>query len=221
MPVAWNDDPPGSSLRIEANLRLILANILAGAPGRTPPTLGMAQAWHRQTYASIAIPVPYYAGEVRDTDPAFPELIGYEVMVGSALGVPSADVPAALVAFEAGMQAVMRQLDPRLPIGRRPATTVDLRAVLLAAAIGHGEWIRIHPFANGNGRIARLWANWVAVRYGLPVFVSLRPRPAGLLYAGAAAASMRGDHDPMATVLHDMLRATLTGSAARGKEPGE
>ena len=200
---------------------MILANILAGAPGRTPPTLGMAQAWHRQTYASIALPVPYYAGEIRDTDPAFPELIGYEVMVGSALGVPSADVPAALVAFEAGMQAVMRQLDPRLPIGRRPATAVDLRAVLLAAAIGHGEWIRIHPFAKGNGRIARLWANWVAVRYGLPVFVSLRPRPAGLLYAGAAAASMRGDHDPMATVLHDMLRATLTGSPTRGKEPGE
>jgi len=221
VPVAWNDDSPGSSLRIEANLRLILANILAGAPGRTPPTLGMAQAWHRQTYASIALPVPYYAGEIRDTDPAFPELIGYEVMVGSALGVPSADVPAALVAFEAGMQAVMRQLDPRLPIGRRPATAVDLRAVLLAAAIGHGEWIRIHPFAKGNGRIARLWANWVAVRYGLPVFVSLRPRPAGLLYAGAAAASMRGDHDPMATVLHDMLRATLTGSPTRGKEPGE
>ena len=212
MPVAWNDDPSGSSRRIEANLRAILADLFAGAPLRIPPTVGMAQAWHRLTYASIALPVPYYAGEVRDTDLAFPELIGYEVMIGSAQGVPSADVPAALIAFEAGMQAVMRQLDPRLPVGTRPTTAVDLRAVLLAAAIAHGEWIRIHPFANGNGRIARLWANWAVVRYGLPVFVSLRPRPAGLLYAGAAAASMRGDHDPMATVFHDMLRATLTGS---------
>jgi fido (protein-threonine AMPylation protein) len=212
MPVAWNDDPPGSSLRIEANLRAILADILAGAPRRIPPTVGMAQAWHRVAYANISLPIPYYAGEVRDTDLAFPELIGYEVMIGSAQGVPSADVPAALVAFEAGMQAVMRQLDPRLPVGTRPATAVDLRAVLLAAAIAHGEWIRIHPFANGNGRIARLWANWAVVRYGLPLFVSLRPRPAGLLYAGAAAASMRGDHDPMATVFLDMLRATLTGS---------
>jgi len=212
MPVAWNDDPSGSSRRIEANLRAILADILVGAPRRIPPTVAMVQEWHRLTYASIALPVPYYAGEVRDTDPAFPELVGYEVMVGSAQGVPSADVPAALVAFGAGMQAVMRQLDPRLPVGTRPASAVDLRAVLLAAAIAHGEWIRIHPFANGNGRIARLWANWVVVRYGLPVFVSLRPRPAGLLYAGAAAASMRGDHDPMVTVFHDMLRATLTGS---------
>lgn len=212
MPVAWNDDPSGSSRRIEANLRAILADLFAGAPLRIPPTVGIAQAWHRLTYASIALPVPYYAGEVRDTDLAFPELIGYEVMIGSAQGVPSADVPAALVAFEAGMQAVMRQLDPTLPVGTRPATAVDLRAVLLAAAIAHGEWIRIHPFANGNGRIARLWANWAVVRYGLPVFVSLRPRPAGLLYAGAAAASMRGDHGPMATAFLDMLRATLTGS---------
>ena len=94
----------------------------------------------------------------------------------------------------------------------RPASAVDLRAVLLAAAIAHGEWVRIHPFANGNGRIARLWANWVVVRYCLPVFVSLRPRPAWLLYAGAAVASMRGDHGPMTTAFLDMLRATLTGS---------
>ncbi len=213
MPVAWNDDPPGSSLRIEANLRVILTDIVADAPRRIPPTVQMAQAWHRATHAGVALPLPYYAGEVRDTDPAFPELIGYEVMVGSAQGIPSADVPAALAAFEAGMQVVATQLDARLPVGTRPANAVDLRAVLVAAAIAHGEWIRIHPFANGNGRTARLWANWVVVRYGLPVFISLRPRPAGLLYAGAAAASMRGDHGPMATAFLDMLRATLRGSA--------
>ena len=172
----------------------------------------MAQEWHRRTYAGVALPVRYYAGEIRDSDPAFPELSGYEVIVGSARGLPSADVPLGLVAFEAGMHAMTRLLDSRVPVGTRPTTAVDLRAILLAAAIAHGEWIRIHPFANGNGRSGRLWANWVAVRYSLPVFASLMPRPAGLLYAGAAAASMRGDHDPMATVLHDMLRVALTGS---------
>lgn len=34
------------------------------------------------------------------------------------------------------------------------------------AAVVHGEWVRIHPYANGNGRIAGTWANWVATRYG-------------------------------------------------------
>jgi len=79
-------------------------------------------------------------------------------------------------------------------------------SILRLMAIAHGEWVRIFPFANGNGRTARLWANWVAARYGLPVFVQVKPRPAALLYAGAAMASMRGDHSAMTTVFHDMLR---------------
>jgi hypothetical protein len=75
---------------------------------------------------------------------------------------------------------------------------------LLAANL-HGEWVRIHPFANGNGRIARLWVMWVAARYSLPPFIRLKPRPAGLPYEGAAMASMSGRHTPMATVLGQML----------------
>ena len=212
MPIAWNDDPPGSASRIESNLRAILASIVTASPRRDRPSVAMAQAWHRAIYTGVALPVPYYAGEVRDSDPAFPELIGYEVAVGSARGVPSADVPRALTSFEAGMAAVVTRLDGRLAIGARPSTTTDLQGVLTAAAVAHGEWIRIHPFANGNGRTARLWANWVAARYSLPVFVSLRPRPAGLLYAGAAAASMRGDHRPMVIAFLDMLQGTLSGA---------
>lgn len=66
----------------------------------------------------------------------------------------------------------------------------------LAAWI-HGEWIRIHPFANGNGRIARLLANWVLLRLDERPVVRLRPRPEGLEYLHAAMASMLGDHARM------------------------
>lgn len=69
----------------------------------------------------------------------------------------------------------------------------------------HGEWVRIHPFANGNGRTARLWANWCALRYNLPPFVRLKPRPQGNLYARAAASSMAGDHRSMVAVFAEML----------------
>ncbi|MBA3961352.1 MAG: Fic family protein [Chthoniobacterales bacterium] len=69
----------------------------------------------------------------------------------------------------------------------------------------HNEWARIHPFANGNGRTARLWANWIAMRYGLAPFVRLRPRPAGMAYAEAAAAGMAGQSDAMVPVFRDML----------------
>ena len=167
--------------------------------------MALAQQWHRGTYRGVILPIAYYAGEIRDSDPAYPELIDYEVAVGTAPGLPAADVPEALIRFEAAMKAVVSRMDGVVPAGARPANATDLYAVLEVAALAHGEWVRIHPFANGNGRTARLWANWVAVRYGLPFFLTLKPRPAGLIYAAAAAASMRGDHQPMVVALLTFL----------------
>lgn len=205
MPTPWNDDPPGSDALIVANLTRIGGKILADSASRHPPTVAMAQDWHREAYRGVALPVPYYAGEIRDSDPAYPELIGYEVSVGTVLGMSSADVPAALTSLEAGLKAVVAQMDGVLVVGARPTSPADIYAVLEIAAIAHGEWVRIHPLANGNGRIARLWVNWIAVRYGLPYFLALRSRPANLVYAAAAAASMRGDHRPMVVALLTLL----------------
>lgn len=205
MPIPWNDDPPGFDARIVANLKRVGGEILANAALRLPPTVAMAQAWHREIYRGVALPVPYYAGEIRDSDPTYPELIGYEISVGTALGTPSADVPAALGRFEAGLQAVVARMDGVIAVGVKPTSVIDLYAILEIAAIAHGEWVRIHPLANGNGRVARLWVNWVAVRHGLPFFLALKPRPANLVYAAAAAASMRGDHRPMVVALLTLL----------------
>jgi Fic family protein len=77
--------------------------------------------------------------------------------------------------------------------------------LITLCAYTHGEWVRIHPFANGNGRTARLWANWCALRYGVPPFVRLKPRPEGNLYPTASALSMQGDHQAMVAVFADML----------------
>ena len=84
-----------------------------------------------------------------------------------------------------------------------------IRPILEVAAIAHGEWVRIQPLANGNGRIARLWVNWVAVRYGLPFFLALKPRPANRVYAAAAAASMRGDHHPRVVAILTLLNQDM------------
>ena len=205
MPIPWNDDPPGSDARIIDNLRRIGGQVVGDAALRLPPTVAMAQEWHRETYRGISLPVPYYAGEIRDSDPAYPELFGYEVAVGTAPGMPSADVPAALAGLEAGLNAVVAHLDGVIPVSAQPTAVTDLYAILEVAAIAHGEWVRIHPLANGNGRIARLWVNWVAVRYGLPFFLALKPRPADLVFGAAAAASMRGDHRPMVVALLTLL----------------
>jgi fido (protein-threonine AMPylation protein) len=204
MAVAWNDDPPGSAAQIEQNIRAVAARIYADAPRRERPAIAAAQAWHRAIYAGVALPVAYYAGEVRDSDRRFPELVDYEVQVGRLRGVPAARVPAELERLQRRVRNAVAGPDGAIPVGRPPVTALELRAVLTLAANLHGEWVRIHPFANGNGRIARLWVIWVAARYGLPPFVRLKPRPAGLPYAAAALASMSGEHTPMAAVLGQM-----------------
>jgi|HubBroStandDraft_6_1064221.scaffolds.fasta_scaffold07293_6 hypothetical protein len=205
MAVAWDEDPAGSEAQIAANIRAVGAQIYAAAPRREQPSLATAQDWRRALYTGVPLPVPYYAGEVRDSDPRFPELIDYEVQVGRLRGVPAAQVPAELEILQTRARRAIAGPDGALPVGRRPTTALELRAVLLLAANLHGEWVRIHPFANGNGRIARLWVIWVAARYGLPPFIRLKPRPAGLPYAAAALASMSGQHTPMATLLGQML----------------
>jgi hypothetical protein len=159
---------------------------------------------------SLSRPFDYYAGEIRESDPRFPELIAYEVRVGPNPGVRSELVPAALKQFQERAQAVTARLDAVITASAEPhaLTSVQLHGVLTLCAILHGEWVRIHPFANGNGRTARLWANWAALRYGLPPFVTIKPRP-GQPYGSAAMASMNADHRVTVAVFDQMLRAYL------------
>jgi hypothetical protein len=210
MPTPWNDDPPGSEQQILANTMAVLREIAARADDRGAPSVAMAQAWHRRLYVGIELPVSYYAGEPRDSDPECPELQGYEVAIGQARGTPSADVPAALASFEVGTREAVIALDKAIPVGVQPSKGPELSGVLSLCAVLHGEWVRIHPFANGNGRTARLWANWAASRYSLPQFVTVKPRPPEP-YSLAAMASMSGNHRVTMAAFLEMLDAHLDG----------
>ncbi|MEA2690858.1 MAG: hypothetical protein QOJ16_245, partial [Acidobacteriota bacterium] len=87
-------------------------------------------------------------------------------------------------------------------------TADNLAAVLTLCAWAHSEWVRIHPFANGNGRTARLWVNSIAMRYGLPPFLRIRPRP-GDGYGRVSAAAMRGDWRPTVALFRQMYINSL------------
>jgi Fic/DOC family len=158
------------------------------------------------------VPHPDYVGAIRDSDPAHPCLIDYEVAVGSTPGVPAREVPDALDAYIGSVRQVIATIDAAVPIGTIPAADRVVIALVRLCAYAHGEWIRIHPFANGNGRTARIWANWIAVRYGLPPFVRIKPRPDDALFAGAAAMSMRGDHRATEVLFVSMLNDALAAS---------
>ena len=95
----------------------------------------------------------------------------------------------------------------------RSITTAWARSSTLAAW-AHSKWVRIHPFANGNGRTARTWANLLLLRYGLRPVVRLRPRPGGN-YGAAGAAAMWGHWAPMTEFIRKLIDSAM--SAARSE----
>jgi len=208
--ISWNDDDPRDAARISRNARQVLKEIVAHRNVRTPPSVAHAQQWHRDIFQGCTLPVAYYAGEVRNSDSQFPELFGYEVVIGPNPGVPSMDVPDHLAKFERAAQQAAVAIDQIVPVASSPTTAPDLQSVAEFASFLHGEWIRVHPFANGNGRIARLWANWALVRYGLPAVLRAQPRPAGAAYATAARQSMLGNHDVMTLMVIGMVRRAVS-----------
>ena len=195
----WDQDSP----RLRQNLVALLRHIRDEAASRTRPSLPAVRGWHRDFLQGLTVPNPAAVGRFRGE----PGLEGLEVEVGARRGVASQGVPAALAEFERMLQRAVTRLDALLPPGA--ALDADrLAAVLDLCAWTHAEWIRIHPFLNGNGRTARLWANSLAMRYGLPPFVRLRPRP-DRGYEDAAEAAMEGRWQPLATVFRAMLAETL------------
>jgi len=218
----WDADDPADEGRILANVASLITKLRADASRDAVPSLGKVQRLHAACYTGCKLPAAGYAGHFRG-DPSVPDLIGYEVGVGplqpdgwpSKVGVPSTQVRRAVSQLLDQTRAGVRRLDTVLPEGGRTTDSTQLRAITSLAAAVHGEWVRIHPYANGNGRTARVWAAWVALRYHVPVFVSVKPRPNDAAYAIASARSMGrppdfvGDHSLAQVVFADMLIQVL------------
>jgi len=127
-----------------------------------------------------------------------------DVAVGNVPGVMAQRIAAELQRFERSITQRMLKLDAACPGGASDAATIAEIAEL--AADLHGEWVRIHPFADGNGRTARILCNWILLRYELPPVLRLRPRPGSADYARAAAHSMaNGDHRLIGEYVLDQL----------------
>lgn len=195
----WDKDSP----QIRANLTQVLAEIAAAARQREKPTVEAARRWQALAMQDLEVSDPRYVGAFRGE----PGLEYIAVRIGANYGVDPADVAESLKQFEAKLQTLVAELDSMLPPGEEPDTD-QLAAIIDLCAWAHSEWVRIHPFANGNGRTARLWANNLAMRYGLPPFIRLRPRP-NASYGQAGAKAMKGDWKPTAVVFQKLLEDFL------------
>lgn len=150
--------------------------------------------------AGLDVPDPNVLGCFRGE----PGLEGVAVYAGSREGTSAALVAGEVDAFVERLQAVAHRLDALLP-GGKELDRDGLEAVIELAAWSHSEWVRIHPFCNGNGRIARMLTNAILMRYGLPPVLRLRPRPTSP-YGYAGAEGMEGNAKPMENLLRRLLR---------------
>lgn len=89
----------------------------------------------------------------------------------------------------------------------RPASAVQLISSL---AVVHTELVIIHPFREGNGRIARLLAALMALQAGLPPldFTGLKGSKRQEYFA-AVRAGMDYNYEPMQKVFSEVLKRTL------------
>jgi Fic/DOC family len=195
----WDDD----SAQLRSNLLRVLLDVREHALQRATPTVEAARKWQSGMMHQLTPPEPRYVGRFRGEA----GLEGCEVAVGSRRGVASDRVEDELKAFEAKLQSAVQALDELIK-PQQDMGADELAAIVDLCAWAHSEWVRIHPFANGNGRTARLWANNIAMRYGLPPFVRLRPRPHDG-YAAACAAAMVGRWQPTSQVFRQMYREAV------------
>jgi fido (protein-threonine AMPylation protein) len=221
---SWHEDDPRNLSRIQRNAAQLIMELRSSAAQRTVLTPDELCRWHARLHAGCEVPVAGYVGHFRG-DPAVKELIDYEVGLGPALkdgnpekmGVWAQRVSDEMAAVLTGLNAVFSDLDARLPVGKSPSTADQILQVISFAALAHGEFLRVHPFANGNGRIARLLVAFICLRYGLPMFLHIKPRPESDDYLRASRDSMGrppdflGSHTTTTAVFAHMLADVLAG----------
>ena len=124
------------------------------------------------------------------------------------------------------------------PAARVPDLVNDLLAwlaastwhPLLVSCVAHYELEFIHPFADGNGRLGRLWQTLILSRWNpllawLPIEEVIRSRQQGY-YESLGQADQLGDLEPFVAyqleAIHDALRSELASEMAAeiGATPG-
>ncbi|MBX2966304.1 MAG: Fic family protein [Cyclobacteriaceae bacterium] len=72
----------------------------------------------------------------------------------------------------------------------------------------HYEFIRIHPFNNGNGRTGRIVMNLVALKFGYkPLDLYHREGDSRKVYINAMKSADKGNFEPLATLVRKELTA--------------
>lgn len=108
-------------------------------------------------------------------------------------------VPRLLVEFEKG------------PLKKfTPCRFINQENMAIAIAVTHAELILIHPFREGNGRVARILSALMALQAGLPPldFGGIKGGKRDEYFA-AIRAGLDNNYKPMESIFNDVIRRTL------------
>lgn len=198
----WDANSP----ELLRNLKDVGQKVTADAAARGPVSSEAIREWQ----AHIMRGLKPTDGETFGAFRGEPGLETYNVGIGDRLGSLAEHVASELVEFNRKLTERLAELDRTI---RREHfdedfTADNVNAVIILCAWAHGEWVRIHPFPNGNGRTARILVNSIAQRYGLPAFMRIRPRP-GVEYALIARQAMDGNWQAAIPLFLQMYAAAL------------
>jgi hypothetical protein len=188
---AWDDEV--ESERVAANLAKLAVAIPTESNGsRSLPSAKLVRDWHREMVQGVTISDDAYRGGFRGE--AHPALVDYEVTVGGLPTTRACNVADEIDRLMSELESRVSYLDELDRQGDQNFLAVAfVQEILETAAWLHCEWVRIHPFVNGNGRTARMWVLWLCGRYGLPSLLNLRPRP-DMGYNSASQLGVTGDY---------------------------
>lgn len=107
------------------------------------------------------------------------------------------------------IDGAMAEYERNLLMQWTPCQDLSEDQLIEALAICHVELILIHPFRDGNGRIARLLATIMALQAGLPQLdFSLMDAERGH-YIAAIHAGMGCDYAPMQAIFREIVAALM------------
>lgn len=117
--------------------------------------------------------------------------------------------------FAAAMQvpALMDQFDRDVLRRRTPCTFADRADVVRALAETHVELVLIHPFRDGNGRLARVLSTMMALQAGLPLLdFSVIAGTSKNTYIAAIQAGLDKHYAPMESLLGEIIEQSRSSS---------
>ncbi len=154
---------------------------------------------HRFTADDICEIHRGWLGEIYDWAGAYRQV---NVSKGAFPFAAAARVPSLMEEFERGALA-----------RHTPCNSSDRAEIVRALAETHVELVLIHPFREGNGRVARILSTLMALQAGLPLLnFGLIAGSEKELYFAAVRAGLDKNYKPMEQLFAEVIERSLAAS---------